>query len=194
MTPLVVQISRGRGCSHAIASAVLGAQRHGWGYELVAGLDAVGAKNEAVRLAAEAGRDLVLVEDDVIVPWDTWPDDGLAIYAADAICRGGELNTVRDADGGVLYTGTCFVRVPRWAMVQMGYPDEPLFRSCMFVRTAAGLEPDLSREPDGTRSDVWFYWLARGAGVPVRIFGRATHLLHADSGPGRNVSAIEAVG
>lgn len=191
---LLVQISRGRGCSHAIASAVLGAQRHGWDYELVGFLPAVEAKNEAVRLAYDRGADLVLVEDDVVVPWADWPTAGQAIEAAEAICRGGETNTVRGAGGGVIATGTCFMRIPFWAMHDMGYPGQPLFRSGRFLRTAAGLEPDPTREPDGTGSDMHLCWLAAQHGVPIWIFGRATHLLHADSGGGRNVSAIEAVG
>lgn len=192
--PLLVQITRGLAPAPAIASAVLGAQRHGWGYELVAGLPAVDAKNEAVRLAYAAGADLVLVEDDVIAPWAIWPTASDAIYAADAICRGGETNTVRDVAGGVIYTGTCFIRIPRWAMERMGYPSQPLFRSGKFLRTAHDLEPDPTRPPDGTRSDMHLCWLAARHGVPMRIFGTAAHLLHEASGPGRNVSAVEVVG
>jgi hypothetical protein len=164
----------------------------GWRYEQVAFLTAVEAKNEAVRLAYQARCDLVLVEDDVIVPWADWPTEDDAIYAADAICRGGTLNTVRDSLGDVLYTGTCFVRVPWWAMDRMGAGTERLFEPALFHPDGDQLRyagPD----PHGQHSDVFFFWRARRCGIPVRIFGRASHLLHAASGPADNVTKVMVV-
>jgi hypothetical protein len=191
---LVVQISRGRAPAHAIASAARGAGAWDWPYRLVAGLPAVDAKNEAVRLAYEEHTALLLIEDDVLVPWDEWPTRDDAIYAADVHCRGGTLNTVRDNQGDVLYTGTCFVRVPWWALDAMGAARAPLFQPWVFqydshAGTLTKIEPSL----DGLHSDVYFYWLARKCGVSVQIFGAGSHLLHADSGGGRNVSAITVV-
>ena len=180
MRPLIVQISRGMAPAKCIAEAAV------WGgtdYRLVAGMTAPAAKNEAVRLALESRRSLLLVEDDVLATADQWmtalyehPD---AVVMASAICRNGTINTVRDDEGGVLYSGSSFLRIPLPVLQAMTAQFWLLFAPWDFITDNGELQ-GVGPNGSGYGSDVYFWWRLKQLKPPAEVIevGMVTEIAH----------------
>lgn len=188
MSVLLGQISRGLSPASAIAAAQRTAYERGWRYELIDTMPMADAKQRLAERALAVGRDLLLVEDDVIVPPHLWPNgstegvEALAVYFDN-----GELNIQRRRDGSVLWVGTCVMRIPITVLRRL---DPPWFRPTRVIwhRDTDALSLGAPRA-DGRGSDVYFCYRCWGAGIPIEILGRATRLKHALTGTG--LSEIE---
>lgn len=165
--PLVVQVTRGLAPALAIASCVLGAVEHGWPYEQLSGLGLADALTLALERASRLERDLLLVEDDIIVPWSDWPRGRPGIVeAVEALCpQTGQSNVTRRRDGGVVWVGTCMMRLP-WAVC--GAVGRIFAMRLRWDPVAEVLMPGPAA-PDGSGTDVYLCHRLGELGVPIEI-------------------------
>ena len=180
---MVCQISRGLGVSVSVANAATAANSDGAGFAVVSGMQAVDAKNEAVKVADFYNAGLVLVEDDVLPSQNQWSEciPSMRLAYGEAITRSGKINTRRGRDGKVLYTGTCLVAIPRFVLDKL---PRPVFRSWKFT-VSHGELVDLGPGTDGRASDVYFWHLLRKTlpDLTWHSLGRVPHVRHALSEP-----------
>jgi putative hemolysin len=175
---LVGQISRGLSPASAIVSACRVAHTRRWRYHLIDTLPCADAKAAQAALAVKQRSDLLLVEDDILLPdaqWP-WPKAGV-VQAVSATCpdSGGQLNYVQHRNGTVLYVGTCLMLIPLQVLLQVGPP--------WFEARHTFHVKDDQLIPGGDRdtergSDVFFCWRLQEHHVPIELCGHATVLAH----------------
>lgn len=186
MALMVCQISRGVAPAPAIAGAVQGASGIGGWYRLLTGFECAEAKNEAVRLAMEAEYDLLLIEDDVIVPESCWFEAGRdrdEIMTCVTVNRdGSEMARYHTKHKDqLLYTGTQFVKVPLPILHHL-LEEGPIFQA-LEHQVAEGHGGELyviGPSPCGRGSDTHFWYRVRKL-TPrptVRVIGRCQWLLN----------------
>lgn len=186
---VVCQISRGLSPARAISQASLFAQRLGLTYILIDTETCVDAKNSAVKWALSMGKDLLLLEDDVMLPWQAWKQavEQRRLAYAEVIMQNGQINTQRKADGEFLFTGTIFVYIP--LKVLKNLPD-PAFKAQCFKVENDQLIPTTPTF-NGKHSDVYFWWQISKLGIKPVNLGKATHILHPLQGVHNQPSELE---
>jgi len=183
------QISRGLSPAVSIAATVAAATNRGFKYRLITGKPAAEAKNSAAREAFEAQRDLLLVEDDVLVPtelWDKAARNCTDVMVGSAIMRNGELNCWY-LDDRLVYSGTVWLRVPWLALFKIG---DPWFapRDLEFNGENGGEWIDKGENADGQNSDCWFYYRCWQEGIRATVAGFVTHLITPLTSRGRSMN------
>ena len=171
-------ITRGMAPAVSVASVVSQVCKRRIPFQIISGRPAVDAKTQAAEIAMEAGRDLLLVEDDIIADDAVWEavleHDGVAV--ASALLRDGTLNTVFYG-GRVLYSGTVFLRVPLPALQALG-PPWFVSRQLVFAAEGEGHWRDEGPGEHGWYSDCFFYHRCWEANIPVTVVGHVTHMIH----------------
>ena len=172
---LCVQICRGMAPAVAIAATVAACASRKIGYKLITGRPAPEAKQEAAQMAYDAGKDLILCEDDFLAESEIWEQaiaGGEEVLVASAIMRNGELNVWYHGPR-LVYSGTVFVVIPWTALDRIG---SPWFqgRNLSFEH---GAWMDMGPNDKGHHSDTWFYHRCWVEDVPTRVMGFVTHLM-----------------
>lgn len=173
---VVCQISRGLSPARAISQASLFAQRLGCQYVLIDTETCADAKNSAVKWALSMGKDLLLLEDDVMLGWQVWKKaiDDRRLAFAEVTMQNGQLNTQKTGAGEFLFTGTVFVYIPLSVLQKL--PD-PAFKAQCFKIEGDQLVPTTPTY-NGKHSDVYFWWQISQLGIMPESLGKATHILH----------------
>jgi hypothetical protein len=175
---IVCQITRGLAPASAIVHTVQGAQHFRHRYLLISGLGRVDAKNAAVRAALDDEAHLLLVEDDIEVPWSQWPTSRGNVWVATARCSNGDMNTEYDSHGHVLKTGTPFILIPYRILFDLSdQGTQPIFRARKF-RIDGNVLVDYGPTDTDRGSDIWFCYLCRMRGYSIGVCGHGTSLKH----------------
>lgn len=160
----------------SIAEAYSAAIANRIAFALISGLPAVEAKNAAVLFADRSHCGLLLVEDDVRLEAAQVADllDADTVAILSATCRNGEHNTKYDPDGNVLYSGTVAVFLPRAVLEML---PRPVFEAMQYTPIDGELAP-VAPSSSGNGSDTHLFYLLRKLGVPIKVVGHATTLVH----------------
>ena len=178
---LVVSLSRGLAPPDASVGVGAAAAVHAERHFVVRGFPAVEGKNCAAQLALDCGLNLVLVEDDIVVPPDVWrrvSDNILGpVQVATTRCRDGSLNSRFASDGTVLSSGTPFVTIPCAYLLFLG---KPVFRAVDCGILPSGEVYPRGENPHGHNSDTYFWYRVRRLEPrpQIEVIGEVTHLLH----------------
>lgn len=183
---MVCQISRGVAPAVSIAEAVQHSYGLGAWYRLVAGMTCAEAKNHAVGLAMDAGYDLLLVEDDVLVPDSCWFEAGRQlpdVMTCVTVNRdGSEMGRYHSKfKTELLYTGTQFVKLPLVILRRL-LEDGPIFQPLehSFSDGHGGELYVIGPSPKGTGSDthLWYRLRRLNPRPTIRVIGRCQWLLN----------------
>lgn len=189
--PYVAQITRGLAPAIAIVAAVQRAAELSAPYELISQLGLCDAKNLAATRALAAGRDLMLLEDDVIAPrWPVHDAENVQVLAVHYPHAEG-VNVQRDSRGRVLCAGTTAMRIPLAVLRKI---PPPWFVARVIRTKNERLELGGPRDDD-RGSDVYFCWLCQEHGVRITCSDHAISIKHELRGfPPSRMSAIPIEG
>ena len=187
---ILAYITRGVGPIEPAVEARAWAMRMGWRWELISGLPLVDAKNRAANIAIEADDSLLMVEDDMSaceVHWRAIDQErnkggnyNTLVYAW-TTCSNGESNVYSDPDGNFIYTGTCFLWIPRYILIKYRHQTYPIFQAASFGYTSDGRELFYKGPNENhTGSDVFFWHNAMKLDPQptVKSIGHVGHIKH----------------
>ena len=192
---IVTQVTRGLAPARSIANVVETCYSMGIDYWLIEGLSMVDGHNRCVEISDEAGDDVLMLQDDVIV---TEHHLGAARFApgiAYAPCnlKNGYTNTVYRKDGSTLYSGLPFLFLPRHVRQRL---EPKVFDTGEHVIDKPSREI-IYKGPseEGKHADVWF-WCKFNELDPrpdVLELPPVTHIIHDLSSSYVNMSNLREV-
>lgn len=184
---ILCYITRGYGPIRPAIDAKNAAQRHGWHFELIDGLPLVEAKNRAVWICRQREDSMLMVEDDMDALQVHWRSMDKAAASSDhwnvlsyAATRNwdGTINVHKTRKNELIYTGTCFLRIPYYIMEKM---PGLIFQAYDFGYTSDGQEIYLkqpNKKHTGSDCFFWHHALRLDPRPSTKCIGVVQHIEH----------------